>query len=69
MKINAEIELYIVHQETFQSGLQGKGQLRTVKTLTAGSWKNRDAILSWSVTYVKEFTIEKPEGRYRIKTE
>ena len=69
MKINAEIEpVYITGDFSVRPAGKGWTIEAPVKTLTAGSWKDQGMpFYSWSVTYVKEFTIEKPEGRYRIK--
>jgi hypothetical protein len=69
MKINAEIEpVYITGDFSVRPAGKGWTIEAPVKTLTAGSWKEQGMpFYSWGVTYVKEFTIEKPEGRYRIK--
>ena len=69
MKIHAEIEpVYITGDFSVRSADKGWTIEAPVKSLTAGSWKDQGMpFYSWGVTYGKEFNIEKPEGRYKIR--
>jgi len=58
-----KLNLYISPEFSVRPAGKGWTIEAPVKTLTAGSWKEQGMpFYSWSVTYVKEFTIEKPEA-------
>jgi hypothetical protein len=68
MKIHAEIEpVYIIGDFSVKYAIKGWTIEAPVKSLTTGSWKEQGMpFYSWGVTYSKEFTIEKPDGKYSV---
>ena len=68
MKIHAEVEpVYLTGD--FSVKPAGKGWIveAPVKSLTTGSWKEQGMpFYSQGVIYIREFNIEKPEGRYFV---
>jgi hypothetical protein len=71
MKIHAEIEpVYITGD--FSVRPAGKGWIieAPVNSLTTGSWKDQGLpFYSWDITYSGDFSVGKPEGRYKVKLE
>jgi hypothetical protein len=68
MKVHAEIEpVYIVGDFSVKPVEKGWILEAPVKLLTTGSWKQQGLpFYSWGITYSKEFTIDKPEGKYLV---
>jgi len=69
MKIHAEIEpIYITGDFAVKSSEKGWVIEAPVNKLTVGSWKEQGMpFYSWGVTYRRDFTVDKPEGIYRVK--
>jgi hypothetical protein len=69
MKVHAEIEpLYITGDFSVKPAEKGWTIEPPVKLLTTGSWKDQGMpFYSWGVTYSKDFTIEKSDGKYLVR--
>jgi hypothetical protein len=69
MKVNAEIEpVYIVGDFSLTPAEKGWIIEPAVNKLTEGSWCDQGMpFYSWGVTYSKKFTVDKPEGSYRVR--
>ncbi|HBC80156.1 MAG TPA: hypothetical protein DEO60_07045 [Bacteroidales bacterium] len=69
MKIHAEIEpVYITGDFSVLPSEKGWTIGPSVKKLTTGSWKDQGMpFYSWGVNYIREYNIEKPEGKYFIR--
>jgi hypothetical protein len=69
MKVHAEIEpVYVVGDFSLSQAEKGWVLEPSVNKLTEGSWKDQGLpFYSWGVTYSKEFTVEQPEGRYKVR--
>ena len=71
MKIHAEIEpVYITGDFSVRPAAKGWVIEAPVKSLTAGSWKDQGLpFYSWGITCSNDFSVEKPDGRYKVKLE
>jgi hypothetical protein len=68
MKVHAEIEpVYIVGDFSVRSAEKGWIVEAPASVYTTGSWKTQGLpFYSWGITYSKEFSIEKAEGRWEV---
>jgi hypothetical protein len=68
MKIHAEIEpVYITGDFSVKSADKGWYIDSPASVLKPGSWKEQGLpFYSWSVTYSKEYNIDKPDGRWEV---
>jgi hypothetical protein len=68
MKIHAEIEpVYILGDFSVEPVTKGFIVKAPLSKLSTGSWLNQGLpFYSWGITYSKEFTINKPEGKYVV---
>jgi len=69
MKVHAEIEpVYILGDFSVVPAVKGWTLEAPVKELKTGSWKDQGMpFYSWGLTYSREYTIDKPEGRYLVE--
>jgi hypothetical protein len=68
MKIHAEVEpVYILGDFSVEPAAKGFILTAPPSKITSGTWlKQGLPFYSWGVTYSKEFTIDKPAGKYEI---
>jgi hypothetical protein len=68
MKVHAEIEpVYIVGDFSVWPAEKGWTIEPAVKKLTVGSWGEQGMpFYSWGTIYSKEFSVKKPQGRYKV---
>ena len=68
MKIHAEVEpVYIIGNFSVESVAKGFIIKAPVLKLSTGSWLTQGLpFYSWGVTYSKEFSVDKPEGKYEV---
>jgi hypothetical protein len=68
MKIHAEVEpVYILGDFSVESVTKGFVLKAPLSKLSAGSWLTLGLpFYSWGVTYSREFTINKPDGKFQV---
>ena len=68
MKIHAEVEpVYILGNFSVEPVTKGFILKAPPSKLSIGSWLNQGLLFySWGITYSKEFTIDKPAGKYEV---
>ena len=68
MKIHAEVEpVYILGDFSVEPAAKGFSITPPASKLLPGSWLTQGLpFYSWGVTYSKEFSIEKPSGKYEV---